>query len=147
MHSKYEKKDEWWRRGKDFLVQVKRSDVTPYGLDDGGQRWCVYVFIYPKHPHFTEFDGTESMLQPAACALPGHSYPSFCRIHADNKSGSITSYQVGWDYNHLYDQRFTEIATAEDAVEVFKDAELVFEWLAARQQAGEQEQPCDTDSN
>lgn len=92
MHTKYEKKDEWWRRGKNILIQVKRSDVTPYAVEDGGQRWCIYAFIYPGHPYFTEFAAEDgNMMQPAAAAMPCHSYASFFRVHSLNTKAEKSS--------------------------------------------------------
>lgn len=125
-------KDAWKRIGKDFLVEItrheiERSDFTDY--DDGLHRWCVYAYIYPKHPHFEKFEGG-AMHQDAACALPLHCGPSYLRLHRDD-DGDVTSVQVGSDYNHLHDNRFTHYATAEDAAEVFRDAERLFDVLTS----------------
>lgn len=130
MHTKYEKKDEWWRRGKNILIQVKRSDVTPYAVEDGGQRWCIYAFIYPGHPYFTEFAAEDgNMMQPAAAAMPCHSYASFFRVHSEHQSGKVVSYQVGWDFNHLHDERFTHFTSPGEASEVFSCADSLYDWL------------------
>ena len=120
-------KDEWKLRGKDFLVSVSRHEETPssYIYDEGPHRWCVYVYFYPKHPHFAKFTESGGMLQDAASCLSLHGYPSFFSAHHD-ENGDVTSYQVGADYNHERDEHFTRMATKEVAYTVFKDAEELF---------------------
>lgn len=126
--SDWEKKDLWRRSGDGFLVEVSRHDAHS-DLHVGPHRWCVYAYVYPSHPHFKAFDGTEDMWQPATGALPLHGGCTFLRAHR-NAAGVITSWQVGADYNHLYDERFTRHATPEQAREVFADAEELFRWLS-----------------
>lgn len=128
-------KDIWRLFGRDFMVEVSRHEMPARGDppacfdSEGPHRWCVYAYIYPKHLHFAAFDGTERMLQDAARSLPLHGGPSFCRKHL-NADGEVTSYQVGADYNHQHDWRYTQYATKDDARSVFNDAEELFEWLA-----------------
>ena len=117
----WDHKDEWGFLGKNFGVVVSRHVVTPHYDDRGCHRWCVYAYIYPAHWHFKHFDG-DSMSQDAACALPLHVRPSYLRRHEH-------SVQVGADYNHLYDTRFTHFATQDEAYEVFNDAARLIEWL------------------
>lgn len=131
----WDHKDIWRRWGKDFMVEVSRhsaprADESGCYDSEGPHRWCVYAYIYPKHPHFARFDGTETMYQDAASALILHGGPSFCRKHM-NAAGEVTSYQVGADYHHLHDWRFTQYATKEDAYSVFSDAEELFEQLTS----------------
>lgn len=118
--------------GAAFMVQVSRHSVDCQEYD-GPHRWCVYAYIYPKHPHFARFDGTETMWQDAASALPLHAGPSLVRKHL-NAKGETTSYQVGADYNHHGDDRFTHYATAADAYQVFADARELFDWLLPQSQ-------------
>lgn len=131
--SNWEHKDLWKRYGKDFMVEVSRHQVGVFQeaerwSEEGPHRWCVYAYIYPKHPHFAKFSGPE-MFQDAACSLPLHCGPSFLRWHyADD--GKPTSVQVGCDYNHLHDSQYTRMATKEEAQAVFNDAEKLFDWLA-----------------
>lgn len=126
----WEYKEEWWQRGKNFLVVVKRFsvDVRPDVPYAGPHRWAVYAFIYPGHPMFPEFSGRD-MWQPAATALPLHGGPSLLRWHY-NDDGTPSSVQVGADYNHLHDTHFTTYATKVEAAEVFSDAEELFEHLS-----------------
>lgn len=129
--TKWAHKDEWHQRGKHFLVVVKHhtesiSEINPY---EGPHRWTVYAYIYPKHSQFGYFSGPE-MYQPAASALPLHGGPSLLRWHRDD-DGTPTSVQIGADYNHLHDEEFSHYATADDAAEVFHDADRLFQHLSA----------------
>lgn len=124
-------KDEWKMPGKGFLVVVSRHSVetTPSDAYDncGTNRWAVYAYIYPTHPRFEKFVGSD-MWQVAATELPLHSGPSFLRFHLD-ENGNKTSVQIGADYNHLHDDEFTYFETKEDAYQVFNDAEKLHEFL------------------
>jgi len=133
--SAWRHKDIWTMDGRDFTVQVSHHSVPV--RDEGGcydsegpHHWCVYAYIYPKHPHFAAFNGTEDMWQDAAACLPLHGGPSLCHKHLSGKSGEVTSYQVGADYHHLHDWRFTQMATQDDARTVFADAEQLCAWLS-----------------
>lgn len=129
--TKWDKKDEWHRSGKDFLVVVKRHSVAPssYSPYEGVHRWAVYAYIYPTHRLFDAFSGPD-MWQPAAVALPMHGGPSLLRWHTGD-DGKPCSVQVGADYHHLHDAHFTNYAIPEHADEVFSDADRLFQHLAA----------------
>jgi hypothetical protein len=124
--------DSWKREGKNFLVKVNRhSERKPddeYSYE-GPHRWCVYAYIYPKHPRFALFDGSE-MWQPASTALPMHGGPSLLRKHYDDE-GKVLSVEVGCDYHHLHDDRYTHMENADQAVGVFNDAEDLYDFLQA----------------
>lgn len=132
----WNRKETWRKWGDGFMVEISRheepvhDDSSMYG-GEGPHRWCVYAYVYPKHPHFADFDGTEAMWQAAATALPFHGGPSFCRKHL-NAAGEVTSYQVGGDYNHLHDTHFTQYATPAQASDVFEDAQTLFNVLKTR---------------
>ena len=126
--SGFRHKDIWTMDGAGFSVQVSRHSVD-FAAYEGPHRWCVYAYIYPKHPHFARFDGTEDMWQDAAVALPLHAGPSLVRKHL-SANGQTTSYQVGADYNHLHDDRFTHYGDAAEAYQVFADARELFAWLS-----------------
>jgi hypothetical protein len=119
-------KDEWKRHGNDFCVVVSRHEGSTY-FGEGPNRWCVYAFIYPKHPYFKEFDQSGPMYQDAASAMPLHGGPTL--LEFPMYDGAVTSVKVGADYQHLYDDRFSHYATKDEAYEVFKDAEKLFDWL------------------
>lgn len=134
---KYRRTENWKREGKGFLVVVNHytshanEELSIYS-GEGPHRWCIYAYIYPSHPHFAAFDGTENMCQPAASMMPLHDGPSFLRIHSEHSSNTITSYQVGADYNHLYDTEYTHMANEYDALSVFADADILFDWLNSK---------------
>lgn len=121
--------DEWKREGKGFLVAVKRHSRPEFNRDYseviGEQHcWCVYLYVYPKHPDFARFDPDGDMWSqpPYEC----HSYVSLFHAHRDEK-GVITSFQLGWDYQHDGDSYFSELATASAASSVFYDASRLFD--------------------
>jgi len=123
-------KDEWSVRGTDFLVQVTRHTVKQiegFSAGEGENRWCVYAYIYPKHPKFSVFT-EEAIYQPATEDIPLHGGCSFCRFHV-NSAGERTSVQVGADYDHLHDEEFTHFATKDDAWEVFHHAKKLLNYL------------------
>jgi hypothetical protein len=128
--SKWKHKDEWHQRADKFLVVVKHYTEKPFDLYPGVHRWNVYAYIYPKHKLFGEFKGSE-LFQSSASALPLHGGASLLTWHYDD-DGKPTIVQVGSDYLHLYDDRFSEYATPEDAYEVFEDAEKLFDYLARK---------------
>lgn len=118
-------KDEWKKRGTDFMVVVSRHEESALA-GDGPNRWCVYAYIYPKHPHFKNFDGPR-MWQDAASMMPMHGGPSLLNYH--RSEDAITSVQVGADYHHHMDDHFTHYAIKGEAYEVFSDADELFQWL------------------
>lgn len=127
----WRRKEEWKRAGEQFIVTVEHfmADGPAIDHDDAGERWCVYAYIYPKHPRFKRFDGT-GIYQDATSDLPLHSGCTYLRQHRDN-DGSVTSFQVGADYNHLYDSRFTH--EREFGGTVKADADRLFDFLTREQ--------------
>ncbi len=126
----WERKELWHKRGKNFLVEVKRHRVEPPADaacfdSEGPHRWNVYAYIYPTHPHFAKFEGPD-MWQEAASALPFHGGPSWLRYPMFD--GKVTAVHVGCDYHHLHDD-FTRYGTPGQAPEVFQDAERLYERL------------------
>ena len=119
----WDRKDEWRKHGKDFLVTVSRHN-QPGSSDpwEGPNRWAVYAYIYPKHPHFAAFDGPR-LWQDATSALPLHGGCSL--LEYPMYEGKVTSVKVGADYHHLHDD-FTNCASRADAWEVFRDADELF---------------------
>lgn len=126
MTEDWKHKDVWKRSGKNFLLEISRHSVLA-DFDEGPHRWAVYAYIYPKHARFSKFDGPD-MWQEATLNLPMHRGPSLLHWHYD-EAMKPTSVQVGADYNHLHDDRFTHYANPEEAYEVFSDAENLFKHL------------------
>ena len=123
-------KEEWYKRGADFRVVVRRWSFpeSHWNQREGRQVWNVYAYIYPKHQLFDSFEGPV-MFQPAASALPLHCGPTFLEYHI-GQDGQVASLQVGADYRHLGDERFSHYKTREEAREVFQDAEELFAYLS-----------------
>lgn len=121
-------KDEWRKRGQDFLIVVSRHSVASE-YPDGPNRWAVYAYIYPKHPHFAAFDGPK-MWQDATAVMPLHGGCSL--LEYPMYEGVVSSVKIGADYNHLHDDSFAHYATQDDAAEVFSDAAELYQWLSIR---------------
>ena len=122
--------EEWYKRGVYFQVMVKRWSLpeSPYSRSEGRQVWNVYAFIYPKHRLWDSFEGP-NMFQPATSALPLHCGPTFLEYRI-GQDGKVSSLQVGSDYRHLGDERFSHYKTRKDAWEVFQDAKELFAYLS-----------------
>jgi hypothetical protein len=141
-NDKWNHNDEWRQPGKNFLITVTRhsepvskwtseSGTWPFdGSAEGPHRWAVYAWIYPKHPHFAKFNGTGNLFEAATADMPLHSGASMVLSHFDAK-GEVQSIKVGADYHHLHDEHFTHYAQAEEASEVFDDADRLHAWLTA----------------
>jgi hypothetical protein len=127
--NKWKHRDEWRQRGRDFMVMVSRHTVSTVDYWEGPNRWAVYAYVYPKHPHFAKFEGP-AMFQDAAAIMPLHAGASFLQWHRDD-DGKPCSVQVGADYHHL-DDDFTKYATKDEAYIVFADADNLFKWLTER---------------
>ena len=89
----------------------------------------MYAYLYPTHRLFKDFDGPK-MWQPAAIALPLHGGPSLLHWHTGD-DGKPCSVQIGADYHHLHDEHFSSYAIPSEAWEVFRDANRLFDHLAA----------------
>ncbi|QDP50268.1 MAG: hypothetical protein Tp178MES00d2C33159851_58 [Prokaryotic dsDNA virus sp.] len=111
---------EWKKEGKHFLVSV-----TKHVGYEGENKWCVYLYVYPKHPAFVQFNRDATMWdQPH---FDCHSYTSYFNAHVNFKTGEVCSYQLGWDYNHDGDSYYSSIENVEDAGSIFHDAEHLFQ--------------------
>lgn len=124
----WREKTEWAVRGPQFTIVVSKHQQLARH-ETGPNVWCVYAYIYPEHPYFKEFKGTD-LWQEATSIMPLHGGCSY--LDYPGYQGEITSVKVGADYNHYRDEYFTHYATAEDAAEVFKDAQILFNWLESR---------------
>ena len=121
--------DKWKRSGDNFMVEVSRHSRPEFSSDYSeviGENncWCVYLYVYPKHPDFSRFDPAGDMWSQPVYEC--HSYVSLFRAHRDS-DGKITSFQLGWDYQHDGDSHFSECGTASEAGSVFYDASRLFD--------------------
>lgn len=121
--SGWAKKQEWWLRGKDYLVTVYHSKG-----DANENLWRVYCYIYPKHSRYESLKDLDKLFDDRLHSFPLHSGCSFIRKHFDN-DGKQTSIQIGCDYNHLYDSYYLTMETEHEASIIFNDAEQLFEFL------------------
>lgn len=120
-------KDLWHRRGKNFLIEISRHpEQVPEWETEGPNRWAVYAYIYPTHPHFAAFSGP-AIYQDATAAL--HLHAGCSLLEYPMYDGKVTSVKVGADYHHLHDEHFTYCATPAEAYRVFADADQLFEQL------------------
>jgi len=114
-------KRSWRKDGKGFCVEVicsenKHDDYAPY-------TWCVYAYIYPKHPLFERIE-PHCHAWDTNTGLECHSYVSFFRTHV-GKDG-VLSHQIGWDYKHDGDDRYQ---MDSEGFSVFCDAENLVKQL------------------
>ena len=121
--------DEWRKTGNKFTVVISRREVplSEFERNLGINRWAVYAYLYPDHPHFAKFEGPD-LLQDATINMPLHGGASFLQYHYTDK-GALTSVQVGADYGHLDDNCYSYKATKAEAAVVFADADWLVRWL------------------
>jgi len=136
MHSHIEKQ-EWKHKGNNFLVEVARwtdtsdraaknllleelKDIIP------DNHWNVYAYIFPKHPLFEKI--INDNLYNYGLDLPLHWGASYHSWDYDSK-GKVVFKKIGSDYQHLNDERFGKYVTADDAWEIFKDADELIEFI------------------
>jgi len=130
--SDWNKKEEWRKRGSTFLVTVEHFMTTHEERGDyferrGPNHWCVYAYIYPRHPKFESLVGC-NISHDWFSELPLHGGCSLVRKHCD-ESGNIMSYQFGADYGHLHDERYSFLEAEDEAHVVFDDAQALFDRL------------------
>lgn len=121
----------WLIRGKTFSVEVKlHTASSSFDWDSDGEfRWCVYAYVFQKHPIFSTFEN-DHIYQTATESIPLHGGCSYLRRSPD-------VVKVGCDYNHLYDEDFTYMKDPDDAHIVFSDAGALFDWLEAKELEGD----------
>lgn len=124
----------WKQRGQHFTVEVKHWIAPGEAThDDGRNSWNVYAYIRYGHPLFAGFQGG-NLWQEAATSLPLHCGPNFLEW-SYGSDGKPICVKVGSDYHHLGDDHFSFIDSPSDAREVFRDAEMLYDWLLAREAA------------
>jgi len=127
LHPEWRHTDHWTMRGNGFLVEVVNYQETSSGIDPhtGQNHWNVYAYIYPGHPLSIQLRGN---YLHHLLALPLQRVPSDIRYH-HNERGELLSIQIGSDYDHVGDNRFSHAHTLEEAWEVFRDAEELYSIL------------------
>lgn len=137
----WDDKRTWKKRGTNFLIEVSCHTVKqidePCCFDsEGPYRWCIYAYIYPKHPIFTRFD-LDNIYQDETARMPFHGGCTYIRHHLTmDENVSVSAVQVGCDYHHLYDDIYTVVspddADNQDYFQVWKDADELFVYLEER---------------
>lgn len=122
----WDHKDIWRKREDKFLIEISRHEVDYKEKDKGSSRWCIYIYIYPGYFLFEKIlkEGRHSDI---INDMPLHGGESYFQKHI-NEKGEITSIQIGADYDHLHDDRYSFYNTKENASSVFADADNLFNW-------------------
>lgn len=110
-----------------FAVTVKHWWRAPAPAERIVHKWNVYVYIYPTHPLHKTFNG-DGLFQDAICEMPLPRTCSFCRTQHNNK-GEPQTIEVGVDYAHLCDDHIKNFATREDAIQMFRDADILIDYM------------------
>lgn len=119
-------KEEWEAGGDGFSVAVRHWKALPHG-----NCWAVYGMVYSSHPLFglirtTDFD------DKALHGLPLNGGCTYHEWHMDG-SYSIKFKEFGADYQHAFNHEARGWETADDAAEVFADAEALYKELEQMQ--------------
>jgi len=120
-----------------FCITVKHHTIDEKYCSpgEGPHRWALYVYIYPNHTMFQEFDGNTHIYQKACENMPLHGGCSYVRYHLDEKDKTKpSSVQVGCDYNHLHDEFYTHLPLADfKGSSVERDAKVLFDYMTRRE--------------
>ncbi len=121
----------WRKQGENCLVEIQHSLLADADRtrDRGPHRWYLYVYVYPKHPLFSQFVG-DSLSQEATRNMPLHGGCSYLRWHFDN-AGDIASIQVGCDYDHAGDESRT-YEDVDDLRYYQHDAQTLLDWMSTQ---------------
>ena len=92
--------------------------------EQGPNHWTMYVYIYPGHRLFARMEEVESGASygEATDSFPFHGGCTYFERSYDS-AGNLRHAQVGCDYQHYRDERFSHYHTKEEAAEVFSDAD------------------------
>lgn len=126
--SSWDRSENWRKRRQAFAVEVKHWQTIETSFF-GRHRWAIYAYLYKTHPRFGRFEG-DSLWQPATDDLPLHGGCTYLHYHG-SKRAEVDCVEVGADYMHLGDEHFTEFSTSEEAGQVFREAQALFDLLAA----------------
>lgn len=129
MGEEWKHKDEWTIRRTGFCVVVSRHEVEPDSVTQRGpNRWAIYVYVYPSHPMFPKLGDKSGIFGDPQNEIPFHCGCSYYKAHRGDE-GDITSYQIGCDYDHLYDECFSLDYTKDQAAVQFSDAAGIIKYM------------------
>lgn len=146
---KWEHKDIWKSRGKNFLVEVVRWQSPEYDIDYSEvisykNHWNVYAYIYPKHPLFDKLDKTHTQwFRQPLDSLHFHRGCSYMQWYID-ETGKYTAVQLGGDYGHSGDE-YEHIATKDEAWWMFDDAKMLYNQLPQLQKESDEQAKPNTE--
>lgn len=121
--------------GEHFAVEITRHSVDIALSFDGGQRWCVYAYIHPKHPFFKIVnkidpdDYFNSMYSLEVNNLLHGGCTYFVKINQKSYKMNNKYIKFGADYNHYEDKRFTFYKDLYEAFDVHDDAKRLYDYL------------------
>lgn len=116
------------RRHKTFSVEIVHRKDEPGMLfaGDQGNRWFIYVYLYPKHPLFEGNSRSDEYSSETGINFHcGCTYKD--RIFENN--GNIKCVKLGCDYVHYGDDFYSEIDVTDTHNFVKSDAEEIFKTL------------------
>ncbi len=127
------KKKLWIQDAETFSVEVVHRShthtlTTP---DEVLHTWNVYAYIGIKHPRFRRITGRD-FWQAAIGELPLH---GGCTFLEKQQFGEHELQKVGSDYRHYGDECFERAKSKSDATAVFHDAQELYDFLLAEQNA------------
>jgi hypothetical protein len=111
----------WWNKGKSFSIEIRHID----GSEHWKNRWYVYVYLFPT---FQDFESYKESYMDVELPFDFHGGATYSNFKYD-KDGNILSKCYGCDYAHAYDEHFSNYETIDDAYEVKRDAEEIYNIL------------------
>lgn len=119
----------FWVRGENFTICIKQSICEKDKFfNTGGNLWTLYAYIFPKHKLFEKLRiKSESCYPEITYSMPLHMGCSYYEEYFDQNQNPIRL-EVGCDYNHLYDERYSFMENEEQASTIFIDAEVLFNY-------------------
>ena len=146
MERQWSKKQVWVFAGDKFRVEIvtwerftqaacDKFANAGFGMDTGRHAWNVYCYIYPGHPAF-KFLGDRDV--EATYDWPFHGGATLFERNA--RDGVVISIQIGSDYSHYGDDRFSFSDKLEDNKQVMADAVELVEFLETFGDVGEEVQ-------
>ena len=114
----------WKHIEKAFCVEAYHWKGETREFRDGGNRWNVYLYVYPKSKFFQDIDKDASMYQDAILPIPLHGGCTHFSQHCNTK-GDVLSFRIGCDYAHLHDDHYSQMDYPDS---ILADAKELVEW-------------------
>ena len=115
----WENMESWLKKGITFNVEVKRWSYTSNKILKN--MWNIYVYYFRLDDDFDKVkENNDDLL--------GYNFHGGITYHKVEDS----FIRIGCDYAHAGDDRFHTYSTKEEALEVFKDADEIYQYLINR---------------